>query len=91
MKVEEIKVINVKGVAHAVETMSENVQRLVSVLNDWRQDEVDARNKLMMVQAAQRELSREIIAVVEAEEVEKAKVEPVVVSEAPVVPADTTI
>jgi len=68
MKAEEIKVVNVKGVAYAVDAMSENVQRLVSILNEWRQKEVDTRSELMLVQAAQRELSREIVTVIDAEQ-----------------------
>lgn len=68
MKAEDIKVVNVKGVAYAVDAMSENVQRLVSILNEWRQEEVDVRSKLMLIQAAQRELSREIVTVIDTEQ-----------------------
>ena len=83
MKAEDIKVVNVKGVAYAVDAMSENVQKLVSILNEWRQDEVDARSKLMMIQAAQRELSREIVTVIDNEQAAAAAA----MADAPVVDA----
>ena len=60
-KLEPITIINVDEVPYAVSDMSETVKRLVSVYNDWRDEEVEAQQKLLQVQAAMRDLSREIV------------------------------
>jgi len=79
MKVEAISIINVDEVPYAVSDMSEDVKRLVEFYNEWRQKESDIKSELMLVQAGQRDLSREIITTIrrekEAAEVAKAAVE----------------
>ena len=86
MKVEPITIINVDDVPYAVSDMSDDVKRLVEFYNEWRQEESDEKSKLLMVQAAQRDLSREIIATIrrekEAEEAAKAAEEQVAEDEA---------
>jgi len=70
VQVQEIKVINIDNVPYAVDAMSETAQRLVTVYNDWNQNEADIRDKLMMVQAAKETLSRQIIEQVRTEKAE---------------------
>ena len=79
MKVEPITIINVDDVPHAVSDMSDDVKRLVEFYNEWRQKESDIKSELLLVQAGQRDLSREIISTIrrekEMEEAAKAAVE----------------
>jgi len=70
VQVQEIKVINIDNVPYAVEAMSDTAQRLVTVYNDWNQNEADIRDQLMMVQAAKETLSRQIIEQVRTEKAE---------------------
>ncbi len=60
-QVEDIKVLNIDGVTYAVDSMSEQVQQMVGIYNGWNQKESDARDQLMLVQAAKNDLSRQII------------------------------
>lgn len=66
-KVEEIKVITIDEVPYAVDQMSETVQQLVDVYNDWNQKEMEARSHLMMISAAKNDLSRQIVQQVRAD------------------------
>ena len=74
-KVEDVKVLNIDGVPYAVDGMSEQVQQLVSVYNEWNQDEADCRNRLMQLQAAKNDLSRQIILQVRNEKAEAERAE----------------
>lgn len=67
MKVEPITIVNVDQVPYAVNDMSDEVKRLVEFYNDWRQKEADLKGELLMVQAAERDLSREIVATIKQE------------------------
>lgn len=60
-KVEPIKVLTVDEVPMNVAELSENVKQLVTIFDDWNQQESDARSNLMMVSAAKDSLSRQII------------------------------
>ena len=68
MKVEPISVLTIGDKTHAVSNCSDTVKKLVDVMNGWRQKEVDTRNDLMLVQAAVRDLQREIVATIQEEE-----------------------
>jgi len=74
MTIEDVKVINVDGTPYVVDECSDSVKRLVTYYNNWRRDEYAANEKALMVSAALRELSREIIVAIrkEKEEAEKA-------------------
>ena len=74
-KIEPITIINVDEVPHAVSDMSENVKRLVSIYNDWRNDEDGAKSELLKNQAAMRDLSREIVMTIKQEKETKAQEE----------------
>ena len=74
-KIEPITIINVDEVPHAVSDMSENVKRLVSIYNDWRNDEDGAKSELLKNQAAMRDLSREIVMTMKQEMETKAQEE----------------
>lgn len=60
-QIEDIKVLNIDGVPYAVDSMSEEVKKMVDVYNGWNVKEADARDALMIIQAARNELSRQII------------------------------
>ena len=74
-KVEDVKVLNIDDVPYAVDGMSEQVQSMVDVFNEWNQKEADARDNLIMIQAAKNDLSRSIVSTVrkEKEEAEAAQ------------------
>lgn len=67
MNVEDIKTLNIDGEAHDVADLSDTVQQMVEIFNSWNNKEVDARNDLMMLQAAKADLSRQIITQVRAD------------------------
>lgn len=67
MKVEEVKVLNVDGQTYAVDAMSDKIRRLVSIFNEWSQEESDANNRLAQIQCAKQELSRQIVTAVREE------------------------
>lgn len=60
-KVEPVKVLTIDEVPLNVAELSQAVQQLVAIFDDWNQAEADARNHLMMVSAAKDTLSRQII------------------------------
>jgi len=65
--IEPITIINVDDVPHAVSDMSEEVKRLVDFYNDWRTEEAQLKGDTLKVQAAMRDLSREIITTIRRE------------------------
>ena len=67
-KLEDIKVINVDGTPIAVEELSQSVKGLVDIYNVFRNDEVDAKYELIKVQAALRDIQREIIVTIKQEQ-----------------------
>jgi len=66
-QIEPITIINVDEIPHAVSEMSTDVKRLVDFYNDWRQEESDAKSDLLKIQAAMRDLSREIVMTIKQE------------------------
>ena len=66
-KLEPITIINVDNVPHAVSDMSDTVKRLVQIYNEWRDDEEETKSELLKVQAAMRDLSREIVVTIKKE------------------------
>lgn len=77
--VEDLKIINVDDTPYAVEQLPEEIQQLVGIMNTWLHDEADAKSELLKVQAAIRDVSREIVIGirkhVEAENAKKAEAE----------------
>jgi len=59
--IDPLRVINIDGVPHVVEQMSDEVKSVVAIYNEWRQEEVDARNRLLLVQSALRDLGQNLV------------------------------
>ena len=68
LQVEELKVLNIDGKPIEVSSLSENVQKLVDIYNHFRQNEADAKIEMIKIQAAMRDISREIVTSIKAEE-----------------------
>ena len=60
-KVTDITVLNIDDTPYAVESLSEEVQALVEIYNEWNRKEADVRDELTRFQAAKETLSRQII------------------------------
>jgi len=60
-KVADITVLNIDEKPYAVDSLSEEVQGLVDIYNDWNQKEAEVRDELTRFQAAKETLSRQII------------------------------
>lgn len=90
-KVEPIKILTIDEVPYAVDGLSEQVQALVAMFNDWSLDEAHQRNKLAKTQAAKQELSRQIIGAVRVEIDAKAAAEEVAKAEAVVPPLEEAV
>ena len=73
--INDITVLNIDEVPYAVESLSEEVQALVEVYNNWNKKESDARGELAILQAAKQTLSGQIVAKVRAETATEAATE----------------
>lgn len=89
MKVEPISVINDEnGVSYAVDQCSDNVKRLVDLYNTMRERELEAKEELIVVQCAMKEMVRELTATFNEELRARASAEDTpVVLDAPADPA----
>lgn len=56
-----ITTLNIDGEQFNVADLSDTVQRMVDIFNNWNKQEVEASDKLMMIKAAKSDLSRQII------------------------------
>lgn len=71
-KIEALQVLTIDGVPHLVSEMSDQVRSLVKTADHWRQKEAEARDGLLMTQAAVRDVFREIAAQIRREREEAA-------------------
>lgn len=74
--VDPLTVINIDGVPHVVGQMSDEVQAVIAIYNEWRQREVDARNDLLLVQSALRDLGQNLVNRVREEQAAAAEAAP---------------
>lgn len=51
----------------AVDQMSQSIQQLIVMFDDWRQKELDAQSDLLLTRAGLRDLQREIYSTIMAE------------------------
>lgn len=70
MVVEETKVIKIDGQASSVEDLPDDVRSLVTFYDDWRQQELEARSRLLQVQTSLRAIKNEIAAAIQKAEEE---------------------
>lgn len=66
MKVEAITTLNIDGQTYNVSDLSDNLQKLVSLLDTCRQEDADLRDELTLVQYTQRALSQDLVAGIQA-------------------------
>jgi hypothetical protein len=66
--VQPVSTLNIDGTAFNVSDLSDKVQALVGIYNDWNQDLVNAQTKFAQLQAALNDLSRQIILQVKADQ-----------------------
>lgn len=59
-KVQETKTLNIDNTPYVVEKMSPQLQQMVALMDEWRQEEVDASTKLTMVRSALQNLQNSI-------------------------------
>ena len=88
--VDPLTVINIDGVPHVVGQMSDEVQAVIAIYNEWRQKEVDARNDLLLVQSALRDLGQNLVNRVREEQAAVAAAEAEAADAAPA-PEVTTV
>lgn len=74
-KVEEVRVLNIDGVPRVVDNQSEEVKSMVRTFNEWNQKEADARDEVMMIQAAKQVLQRQIVDQIQKEDQAKQEAE----------------
>ena len=60
-EVNDITVLNIDEVPYEVSSLSEEVQGLVQVYNNWSRKENEARGELAILQAAKQTLSAQIV------------------------------
>lgn len=88
MQVEPVRVINIDNRTYDVGSLPATVQTLVGFYNDWRQKEADLKSDLLLTQAAVREISREIVQAIQAENAKAAEATPVDAPPATLQPAN---
>ncbi len=66
--VQPVTTLNIDNNAFSVSDLSDRVQGLVNVYNEWNQNLADAQSKMAQVQAALNDLSRQIILQVKADQ-----------------------
>jgi hypothetical protein len=65
--VQPVTTLNVDNTTYNVADLSQAVQTLVSVYNDWNQELANAQSKYLMAQAALNDLQRQIITQLKAD------------------------
>jgi hypothetical protein len=65
--VPNIVTLNIDDTSYEVSDLSESVQQLVALFNEWNQEEQDRRSAFLMVSAAKENLSSQIVAAVRAD------------------------
>ena len=60
-KVVDITVLNIDDIPYEVENLSEEVQGLVEIYNEWNRKEADVRDELTRFQAAKETLSIPVV------------------------------
>lgn len=71
-QVEQTTTITIDDTVYEVATMSVNVQQMVQYLDDWRQREVDATSKLLMIRGALRDIQNTLLSTIQSEQAEAA-------------------
>jgi hypothetical protein len=59
---DQIKTITVDGVEHALDSFGPEVKQLVAIHQKWEKELVDARLQVALVEAALRDLNKELTA-----------------------------
>jgi len=86
-KVVDIKVLTIDEKPYAVDSLSEEIQGLVEMYNDWQRQEVVVRDELTRYIAAKETLSQQIITKVREE---LSAAEAAAAPAAPAAPAEST-
>jgi hypothetical protein len=72
MEETQLKTLTIDGVEHQLADFSDRVQRLVGVHQRWEKEQAEEQLELAKTQAAIRDLTREILGIVQAELAAKA-------------------
>jgi hypothetical protein len=72
-RVQKTLTLTIDDQAYVVEKMSQPIQQLVEMFDEWRQEEVDTQSKLLLIRAGLRDLQRELYNTVIAEREEAVK------------------
>lgn len=90
-KVKEVAILNIDNVPYAVDTMSVDVQNLVTTFNEWNQTFANKQQEVQIFQVALESLQQQIIGQIKKERDAAAAEAATKEGEtAPVAPADTT-
>jgi hypothetical protein len=66
MKIDAILTLNIDNQMYTVSDLPPHVRNLVALLDSWRQTEADLHDQMTMLQMAQRSLTNDIVAAVQA-------------------------
>lgn len=66
-KVKEVAILNIDQVPYAVDTMSTDVQNLVTTFNEWNQAYANKQQEVQIFQVALESLQQQIIAQIKKE------------------------
>lgn len=66
-ELEDIRILNVDGVPHTVDSFSPAIQQMVKQYNEWRRYAVEKKTQFDMAQAALGFLSRQIMETIQSE------------------------
>lgn len=66
-KIQATTTVNVDGSVYEVSKMSPDVQQMISLLDDWRQEEADYTSKILMARGALKDLQQTLLSTIQAE------------------------
>lgn len=66
-KVQPTQTINVDGIPYVVDKLSPQLKQAITMMDEWRQEEVDMTGKLTMIKAALRDLQNNIYIMIKKE------------------------
>ena len=70
-KVQETTSVTIDETTIQVANLSDNVKQMIVLMDEWRQEDADLTNKVLMVRAAIRDIQNTLLTAIKAEVTEK--------------------
>lgn len=71
-KIQETTSVTIDEQTYQVADLSDNVKQMIGLMDEWRQEDADLTNKVLMVRAAIRDIQNTLLTTIKQEVAEKA-------------------